>query len=131
MTDFDRHTGAMIDNYASALQSVEMILTTRIGERLMLRHFGAGVVELLGRLMTPALFAAYQILLATAIDVWEPRFRVRGVFVTGSVDALRQGAAVLRIEVDWMPRGHFGDDKVEGVRSFSLGLAGTQLRAYG
>lgn len=120
MVDFDRHTGQLIDNYASALQSVEMILMTRIGERVMRRQFGAGVLELLGRLMTPPLFTAFRILLAAAIDLWEPRFRVRRIELNGSVDALRSGSAGFAIEVDWRPRAHLGDPSVEGVRTFGL-----------
>ncbi len=57
----------------------------------MRREFGGGVVELLGRAMTPALFAAWKQLVATAIDLWEPRFRVRRVLVTGSVEEIRTG----------------------------------------
>lgn len=131
MTDFDRATGLPIDNFASAVQSVEVILSTRIGERVMRRDVGAGIVELLGRMMSAQLFAAYQILLATAIDLWEPRFRVRGVFPSGSADEIRLGHALVRIEVDWMPRGHLGDFATEGVRTFSLGLSGHSVRVFG
>lgn len=120
MTDIDRNTGAVIGNYDSALQSVNFIISTRIGEVCLKREFGAGIVELLGRLMTPALFIAWQTLMAAAIDLWEPRFRVRQVHVDGSVDAIRLGTASVRIEVDWRPRGHLGDEAVEGVRVFSI-----------
>jgi hypothetical protein len=72
--------------------------------------------------MTPRLFAAWQMLLAVGIDLWEPRFRVRGVYVTGSVDALRLGQAGVRVEVDWRPKGHLSDFSVEGVRSFTIGF---------
>ncbi|NDV88802.1 hypothetical protein GTW51_19080 [Aurantimonas aggregata] len=125
--DFDRRTGAVIDNYASALQSVEVILTTRVGELVMLREFGAAVLPLLGRLMTPQLFGVFRVLLAAAIDLWEPRFRVRRVDVEGGVDALRAGIATIGIEVDWRPRGHLGDETVEGVRSFALTAGATGI----
>jgi phage baseplate assembly protein W len=124
MADIDRHTGEVIDNYASALQSVEVIFTTRIGEMILVRHLGAGLVELLGRLMVPALFTAFRTLLAAGIDIWEPRFRVRRVDLNGSVDEVRQGRAGFHIEVDWRPRAHLGDDAVEGVRTFGLTFAG-------
>lgn len=129
MTDFDRRTGALIDNYASAVQGVEVILSTRIGALVMLRQFGGGIAELLGRLMTPKLFSIFRLVLAAAIDLWEPRFRVRAVTVDGTVDQLRLGTATLSIEVDWRPRAHLGDDSVESVRRFSVGLAGGGLQA--
>lgn len=122
MTAVDRVTGRLIDNYTSALQAVEVIFATPIGERVMRRHFGAGLVELLGRAVTPPLFAAWQTLVAVGIDLWEPRFRVRGVYVGGSADTLRLGAASVRVEVDWRPRAHLGDFTVEGVRSFTVGF---------
>ncbi|WEK04563.1 MAG: GPW/gp25 family protein [Candidatus Devosia phytovorans] len=120
MSGVDRRTGKLISNYEHALQSVEVIFTTRIGERVMRRHFGAGMVELLGRAMTPKLFAAWQLLLAVGIDLWEPRFRVRGVYVSATPTDLRLGRAGVRIEVDYRPRALSGDFSVEGVRSFTI-----------
>ncbi|HEV7418065.1 MAG TPA: GPW/gp25 family protein [Tianweitania sediminis] len=124
MADIDRRTGAVIDNYASALQSVEVIFTTRNGETLMLRQFGAGLVELLGRLMVPSLFAAFRTLMAAGIDLWEPRFRVRRIDLNGTVDEVRMGRAGFTIEVDWRPRAHLGDPSVDGVRTFGLTFVG-------
>lgn len=129
MAGIDRVTGQLLDNYSSALQSVALIFVTRIGERVMLRHFGAGMVELLGRRMKPSLFAAMQVLIVAAIDLWEPRFRVRRVLFSGSVDQIRLGAAGIDFEVDWRPRGHLGDFTVEGVRRFSLFLVNGNLEA--
>lgn len=120
MADFDRHTGKVIDNLASAFQGVEIILSTRIGSRVMRREFGGGVLELLGRAITPSLFAAWQQLVGTAIDLWEPRFRVRRVKPKGSAEELRLGHAGLSIEVDYRPRGHLGDFTVERVMSFDI-----------
>ncbi|AKR58016.1 hypothetical protein GCM10011321_31480 [Youhaiella tibetensis] len=128
MTGIDRHTGARIDNYASALQAVEVAFSTSIGERVMRRHFGAGLIELLGRAMTPRLFAAWKILMAVGIDLWEPRFRVRSVSVNASPETLRLGSASVAVEVDWRPRGHLGDFTVEGVRSFSISFGGSRVQ---
>lgn len=118
--DFDRRTGARLSNYASALQSVEIILFTRLGERVMRREFGAGLIELLGRALTDRLFSAYLLLLAAAIDLWEPRFRVRRVTAGGSVEEIRRGHASFRVEVEYRPNGHLGDETVEAVRTFGL-----------
>lgn len=123
MVGIDRRTGHVIDNLASAYQGVEVALTTRIGERVMRREFGAGIAELLGRLMTPSLFVVFQTLIATAIDLWEPRFAVRKIHVRGSADQIRLGSAGFVIEADYRPRGHHGDLSVERVVTFSLRLA--------
>ncbi|WP_223478747.1 GPW/gp25 family protein [Oricola indica] len=120
MSDIDRQTFAVIDNFASALQGVETILSTRLGSRVMRREFGGGVVELLGRNVTAALFAAFQQLIATAIDLWEPRFSVRRITPQGSVEDIRAGRVGFLFEVDYRPRGHLGDFTVERVVQFSL-----------
>lgn len=129
MADIDRRTGQVIDNLASAFQSVEIILSTPIGSRLIpSRSFGAGVVELLGRLVTPALFAAYKQLIGTAIDLYEPRFNVNQVSVDGTADELRLGRAKLLIAVDYRPRGHQGDFTVERQLSFGITFANGIVR---
>lgn len=120
MSGIDRHTGKVIDNLGSAYQGVEVTLTTRLGSRVMRREFGGGIVELLGRAISPALFSAWQQLIATAIDIWEPRFSVRRVVPTGSVEEIRMGQAGLLIEADYRPRGHLGDFTVDRVVGFTL-----------
>ena len=120
MAGVDRHTGLVIDNFTSALQGIEVILSTRIGSRVMRREFGGGVAELLGRLVTPSLFAAFQQLIATAIDLWEPRFEVRRITPMGTADDIRLGKVGFRFEVDYRPKGHLGDFTVERVVGFSI-----------
>jgi hypothetical protein len=124
MVGIDRRTGARLSNLDSAYQAVIYILSVRIGSTVLLREFGGGVVELLGRSMTAPLFAAWKQLIATAIDLWEPRFKVRRVLATGSIDEIRAGRAGLTIECDFRPRGHLGDYTVERVVRFGIGFAG-------
>jgi len=128
MTGISRHTGQPISNLDSAFQGVEVALSTLLGSRVMRREFGGGVLELLGRLVRPSLFDAFRQLVATTIDLWEPRFSVRKVSLTGTVDGLRTGAAGLKIEVNYRPRGHLGDFTVEGVRSFSVLFFSSNVR---
>ncbi|WP_274626573.1 GPW/gp25 family protein [Arvimicrobium flavum] len=120
MAGIDGRTGLVIDNLASAFQGVDVILSTSIGTRVMRREFGSGIPELLGRLVKPSLFAVWLQLVGTAIDLWEPRFRVRRVTPRGSVDDLRLGKVSLAIEVDYRPRGHLGDFRVERVLAFDV-----------
>lgn len=128
MAGIDRHTGKVISTYESALQAVEVILSTRIGTRVMRRQFGGGVAEILGRAVTPPLFALFQQLVATAIEIWEPRFRVRKIIPLGTVEQIRAGQVGMRFEVDYRPRGHLGDFTVERVLSFSLDFRPGGLR---
>ena len=120
MPGTDRYTGKRIDDYVSALQGVEDIFGTPLATRVMLREYGGGVIELLGRAITPQLFAAWQQIVGTAIDLWEPRFLVRQVQPSGSAEDLRAGTAGLIISCDFRPRGHLGDMTVERVVSFGV-----------
>lgn len=124
MAGIDRRTGKVIDNLTSAYQGVEVAISTRIGSRVMRRGFGGGAVELLGRSMVPSLFSAWQQLVATSIDIWEPRFLTRSIIPQGSVDQIRLGQAGLLIEADYRPRGHLGDFRVERVVRFTIGFSG-------
>lgn len=120
MAGIDRHTGRVITGLDGAYQGVEVTLGTRLASRVMRREFGGGVIELLGRSLTPPLFAAWKQLVATAIDLWEPRFKVRRVGYVGTVDEIRQGIAKVQIEADYRPRAHLGDFTVERIVNFSL-----------
>lgn len=124
MAGIDRRTGAPLSNLESAYQAVEYILGTRLASVFLLREFGGGAIELLGRSMTLPLFGAWRQLVATAIDLWEPRFKVRRVLFDGSAEALRQGTARVVIEADYRPRGHLGDFRVERIVTFGIGPAG-------
>ncbi|BAP94471.1 baseplate component [Aurantimonas phage AmM-1] len=131
MADIDRRTGEVIDNYQSALQSVEIIFSTFIGEMVMLREFGAGALDLLGRKMTARLFLVFRTALMAGINAWEPRFRVRHVGVDGTVEGVRLGEVRFAIEIDWRPRAHLvpPDYSVESVRTFGLQFLETGVRA--
>lgn len=129
MAGIDRVTGRPIDNFASALQGVETIFSTRIGNLITLREFGAGLLELIGRLVRPNLLAAFQQLVATAIDLWEPRFKVRRIVFETSETNLQLGILGLHIEVDYRPRAHLGDFTVERLTTFSLTFSGTSVKA--
>lgn len=129
MADIDDRTGLVIDNYSSALQSVGLIFSTPIGSRVMGRELGAGLMETLGRKVTPSLLSVSALLMQAAIDVYEKRFRVRRVVPTLTVDGVRLGDVGFSIEVDWRPRGHLGDFTVEGVRTFGLSFIDGLARA--
>jgi phage baseplate assembly protein W len=78
--------------------------------------------------MTPQLFSLYKMLLVVALDVWEPRLRVRRVVVDGDARAVQQGAAKFSLEVDFMPNGHKGDRTVQKQLRFGLSIMGDGLK---
>ncbi len=131
MTGLCRHTGKPIDNLKSALQGVEVIFTTRLFSRIMLRHFGAGVLEIIGKKLTVKLLPVFMQLVAVAIDRWEPRFKVRKVTPSASPEELRKGQLTLQIDADYRPKAHLSppDYTLERRISFVLDMGQGGVKA--
>lgn len=95
MSGMNRLTGKRLAGVDHIAQSIADILTTPIGTRVMRRHYGSRLFELLDaplNAVTPQLIAAAS---AGAIARWEPRVELIRVEV-GSGDA--GGSLTLRIE---------------------------------
>ncbi|WP_127076147.1 GPW/gp25 family protein [Rhodomicrobium lacus] len=121
MAGLDRVTGRPLDGFAHVVQSIDVIFTTRLGDRVMRRWFGAIGSALLGRLLVPKTILLFITTLATALDLWEPRFKVARIDTSGNTaDAIRLGQLALVIEGEYRPRGHLGDTRSEGLRRISL-----------
>jgi phage baseplate assembly protein W len=67
-------------------QSIETILDTEPGERVMLPAFGCGLRRYLMEPNTAATRAAMQQDITSALTAWEPRIRLTGVGVTPGQD---------------------------------------------
>lgn len=126
----DRRTGRPLDAWPHVVQSIEVIFTTRIGERVMRRHFGSGALVLLGRAMTSENVIRFWSLVGIAIDQWEPRFKINRFTVPASntPETVRQGTLMLQIEGVYRPRAHLGDFTPEvGLRTIGVGLAASGI----
>lgn len=74
----DRRTGQAINELNHILQSVEMILTTRIGTRVMRRDFGSRLPDLLDAPLNAETITAIYAAANEAIATWEPRVKMLG-----------------------------------------------------
>lgn len=117
MAGMDAQTGRPLAGWDHVLQSLVIIFSTRIGERVMRRWFGSNVPGMLGRNMTPPTYLRFLTALYTAVTLWEPRYRIIRISV---LTAERDGATGLLIEGEYMPRGHLGDFTVERPASVRL-----------
>jgi phage baseplate assembly protein W len=106
---FDRRSGRLLTDWAHVQQSIEVILTTPIGSRVMRRDFGSELPDLVDRKMTPRLVLALYAAAAVAIRRWEPRFRLTRAGVT---EAGATGRLGLVLYGTYFPRGHRGDFSV-------------------
>lgn len=120
----DRETLRPLSGWVHVVQSVRVILSTRIGERVMRRTFGASVNALLGREnMTPSALLRFATAIAIALELWEPRFRLRAMEVPSdqnSAPKLRQGQLGLRLVGDYRPRALEGDFTIERPEAIDL-----------
>jgi phage baseplate assembly protein W len=122
-TGIDRFTGRPLSDWPHVVQSILVILSTRIGDRVMRRSFGSAIPGLLGRNLVPATLLRFYTAIAIAIELWEPRFRVRQFEFQGaenSANDLRQGRLGIRMIGDYRPRALSGDMTVEAVKTVTL-----------
>lgn len=105
-TGFDRRTGRLLRGWDHVRQSIEVILTTPIGSRVMRRDFGSRLPDLVDAKLTRSRVLAVYSAAAEAIEAWEPRFRLR----SASIARAEAGGVIgLTLVGVYFPRGHLGD----------------------
>lgn len=106
-------TGGTIEGWPHVLQSLQDIFTTRFGTRIMREWYGSFVPNILGRLITTQEVMPFFVAVTSAIEQWEPRYRITQIQV---VKVTREGALHFFLEGEYRPRAVFGDFTVEGAR---------------
>ncbi|WFS02774.1 GPW/gp25 family protein [Rhizobium tumorigenes] len=99
-------TGATLTDWDHVKQSINKILTTPIGSRVMRRTFGSDIPDMVDTKITRRNVLAIYSAASSAISKWEPRFRMRSGSVTR---AGADGVLSLSIYGTYYPRGHLGD----------------------
>lgn len=117
--DLDRRTGEVITGWDSTVQSIEEIFLTNFGERVMREWFGSMVPRLLGELLNNKNVLAFFTAVCSAIEQWEPRYRVTKVV---PISVSRLGEFHVELQGEYRPRALLGDFTVEGSRR--LGVLG-------
>ena len=119
MPGLDRHTGVELDDFAHVQQSIEDILTTPIGTRVIRRRYGSELYELVDRPIDQFFILRATYAIALALDEWEPRVDVARVSIDEAGPA---GKLALRILVNYYPRGHLGDFTLAQEREVGVAL---------
>ena len=101
MFGMSRATGTEIEQIAHVRQSIEDILTTRIGTRVMRRDYGSRLPEMVDNPINDGLKVDLFAATAEAIDRWEPRVRLTKV----ALEAARTGQVTLALEMRYLPDG--------------------------
>ena len=119
-------TGGTIIGWPHVEQSLRDIFWTRFGERIMREWYGSFVPGLLGQNITPKDVTPFFAAIASAIEQWEPRFRVTELVPT---KVSREGELHIFIAGEFRPRAMFGDFTVEGARRVDFYVGAEGLRS--
>ena len=82
MIGMDRHTGLPISGIDHLMQSIEDILTTPLGARLMRPEYGSTIRRFVDLPVSEGWKSAVQAEAARALKRWEPRLELTRVQVT-------------------------------------------------
>ena len=82
MIGMDRHTGLPISGVDHLMQSIEDILTTPLGARLMRPEYGSTIRRFVDLPVSEGWKSAVQAEAARALKRWEPRLELTRVQVT-------------------------------------------------
>jgi len=74
-------TGRDLTGIDHLSQSINDILSTPIGSRVMRREYGSDLPDLIDAPMTPELTVDVFAAVALALDRWEPRYRVKRIWI--------------------------------------------------
>lgn len=113
----DQTAWQSLSGFAHVRQSVDVILRTRIGARVMRREFGSELMDLIDRPFSDRVILALYTAVVLAIARWEPRFAVTGCQVT---EADETGRIRLDLSGLYYPKGHLGDFTVSSDQSASF-----------
>lgn len=108
MRGMNAETGEVLDSTDHLRQSIQDILRTPVGSRVMRRQYGSRLMDLLDRPLNEAFIADLQAAIAMALGAQEPRLRLTRVSVERPDPAeaareLSQGRISLRLEGYYIP----------------------------
>lgn len=90
MKGLNHTTGRPVDGLDHLRQSIEVILTTPIGSRVMRRNFGSNLHRLVDAPNNGATRARLVAATATALMKWEPRLKVTRISISSNPAAPHQ-----------------------------------------
>lgn len=125
----NRFTGKLLQGWEHVEQSMEVIFITPYHERVLRRWVGSFVPQILGEIAVERVITRFFWAISSAIDLWEPNYRIKRVYFQGNAiglwsgpelasfmpngdsmaDEFRLGNMLFRTEGVYRPRAHIGD----------------------
>ncbi|KAF0135363.1 MAG: hypothetical protein FD152_1369 [Xanthobacteraceae bacterium] len=119
----NRFTGAPLYGWGHVVQSLGVIWSTFLGERVMREDFGNPGLRLLGENMTEANILRFWNCLKIVTDFREPRFSIVQITLRKTTpEEMRKGALGFDVRGIYRPRGHLGDKTPFGERRVAVDL---------
>lgn len=118
MSGISDSTGLPLGGFDHVLQSIEKILSTPVGTRVMRPWFGNPGLRLLGENMTEETILRWATTIWALIELFEPRFKVTKFGVN---DLQRGGIADMTMDGLYQPYGHLDFEQAQAFISFSNG----------
>lgn len=111
-----RRTGSNISEVEHIYQSINMILTTPIGSRVMRRDFGSNIYKLVDRGISPSVITAIYAEIHQSLSTWEPRIRVISTTITNDTDDTKQGILNISVEFEFQNQAYTAEVLLSPVR---------------
>jgi uncharacterized protein len=106
----DKYTGAPITDFDHVRQCLGTLFSTRIGQRIMRRTYGAQLLGLLGKELTPDVLMRAYMAVVIAVYLWEPRFAVTSASYPGTTpQGMALGQLGIKLNGDYRPNALTGD----------------------
>ena len=113
MTGLNPGTGRARSGIDHLRASIQDILTTPVGSRVMRREYGSRLFELVDNNLNALTLAQIYAATADALSKWEPRLKVTRVSATSAAADLALGKVSLTLEGEYLPDGE--SIKMEGI----------------
>lgn len=115
-TGVNQVTGEWLSGWSHCVQSIQIILTTRIGTRIWRRTFGAAVASLQDANATRRTLLEFYGAIAEALVKWEPGYKLETILLK---KAGRDGVFHFEMTGTYYPNGHLGDFSISEKRDFT------------
>jgi len=101
MIGTDANTGQPLGGIAHLQQSIQVLLSTPLGSRVMRRDYGSHLYQLIDSPLNSSTILNFYAATAKAIAKWEPRFKLTNTQIVSSTI----GQVIINLTGTYLPTG--------------------------
>lgn len=103
MAGVDALTGKRLEGFAHVAQSIDKVITTMLGERIMREWVGNPGTKILGENGTQNIIMVWVTIIWMLVEIFEPRFKIRRFQLN---EVAREGLVDFTIVGEYRPYAH-------------------------